>query len=192
MFKQYMGRRTSLKICSQTYILHGLNLKQILHSCKKLTPIYFKYPWPYLCFHCMKKKYRNATFLDQNFQNAWREKQQLFLVETPIWFKIINLFLLKKSWVAKKGEFLWNTFLHRLKKGLTLGLEIQNAVIHEINLIFSPIRNYFEDFLEMHLFFMESRIVVIAKRIPIRKNCHCLFALLCTMHTIYFEKKLTM
>ena len=57
---------------------------------------------------------------------------------------------------------------------------------------FSPIRNYFEDFLEMHLFFMESRIVVIAKRIPIRKNCHCLFALLCTMHTIYFEKKLTM
>ena len=58
------------------------------------------------------------------------------------------------------------------------------------NLIFSPIRNYFEDFLEMHLFFMESRIVVIAKRIPIRKNCHCLFALLCTMHTIYFEKNL--
>ena len=42
----------------------------------------------------------------------------------------------------------------------------------------------------MHLFFMESRIVVIAKRIPIRKNCHCLFALLCTMHTIYFEKNL--
>ena len=55
---------------------------------------------------------------------------------------------------------------------------------------FFPIRNYFEDFLEMHLFFMESRIVVIAKRIPIRKNCHCLFALLCTMHTIYFEKNL--
>ena len=144
-------------------------------------------------FYTVWKKYRNATFLDQNFQNAGREKQQLFLVGTPIWFKIINLFLwLKKSWVAKKGEFLWNTFLHRLKKGLTLGLEIQNAVIHERNLIFSPIRNYFEDFLEMHLFFMESRIVVIAKRIPIRKNCHCLFALLCTMHTIYFEKKLTM
>ena len=137
----------------------------------------------------MKKKYRNATFLDQNFQNAWREKQQLFLVETPIWFKIINLFLLKKSWVAKKRRIFVKYIFAPTQERSYIGFR-NTKRSNSRNLIFSPIRNYFEDFLEMHLFFMESRIVVIAKRIPIRKNCHCLFALLCTMHTIYFEKNL--